>query len=198
MDDHFREIEVGETTIWLQKLKEDPTDFPIELWKLVFDRLLGYADRKLGGLPRRTADEEDLVLSAIHDFHRGVVSGKFPELNNSGDLWKILLTIVSRKTGKRIREFQTIKRGSGAVRGESIFGDPEQASGGLHEIPAVLVSETLTEECRELLDQLGDSALQKVAIMKLQGYTSGEIAEIMGCAIRTVERKLELIRTIWR
>ena len=47
------------------------------------------------------------------------------------------------------------------------------------------------------MDQLGDSSLQRVATFKLEGYTNEEIADRLGCATSTVERKLALIRHKW-
>ena len=53
------------------------------------------------------------------------------------------------------------------------------------------------EEYRRLLDRLGDEALRQVAIDRLEGYTNDEIASRLGCARRTVARRLDLIRKIW-
>jgi DNA-directed RNA polymerase specialized sigma24 family protein len=47
-----------------------------------------------------------------------------------------------------------------------------------------------------LLDQL-DEPLQQIAIMKMEGYTDGEIAEKLGVVTRTVERKMARIRAKW-
>jgi DNA-directed RNA polymerase specialized sigma24 family protein len=47
------------------------------------------------------------------------------------------------------------------------------------------------------LKQLKSSELQEIVVLKMQGYTNAEIAEQQGCVIRTIERKLKLIRTIW-
>jgi DNA-directed RNA polymerase specialized sigma24 family protein len=40
-------------------------------------------------------------------------------------------------------------------------------------------------------------ALKVVALMKMEGHSSGEIAGRLGVASRTVVRKLRLIREIW-
>jgi DNA-directed RNA polymerase specialized sigma24 family protein len=55
----------------------------------------------------------------------------------------------------------------------------------------------MTEECRRLLDRLGDPGLETVALWKMEGYTNAEIAAQLGCAPRSVERKLRLIRGLW-
>ena len=53
------------------------------------------------------------------------------------------------------------------------------------------------EECARRLDALGDDALRRVALDRMEGYTSDEIAGRLGCARRTVARRLDLIREIW-
>jgi len=56
----------------------------------------------------------------------------------------------------------------------------------------------MAEEYQRLLDALGDDTLRSIAVWKMEGYSSEEIAERLGCALRTVARQLALIRTIWR
>jgi DNA-directed RNA polymerase specialized sigma24 family protein len=54
-----------------------------------------------------------------------------------------------------------------------------------------------SDEYRRLLDRLGDDKLRKLALLKMEGYTSAEIAKQFGCAVATVERRLRLIRGTW-
>ena len=54
----------------------------------------------------------------------------------------------------------------------------------------------VAEEYRRLLDRLGDDVLRKVAILRMEGYTTDAVAEQLGCARRTVARQLALIRRI--
>ena len=54
----------------------------------------------------------------------------------------------------------------------------------------------VAEEYRGLLDRLGDDVLRKVAILRMEGYTTDAVAEQLGCARRTVARQLALIRKI--
>ena len=58
-------------TLWLGQLQAGESAAAQQLWQRYLDRLLRLASRKLGDLPRRVADEEDVVLSAFHDFLRG-------------------------------------------------------------------------------------------------------------------------------
>ena len=55
----------------------------------------------------------------------------------------------------------------------------------------------VAEECRHRLDGLRDETLRRVALLKMEGYTNEEVADRLGCGLRTVVRKLELIRKAW-
>ena len=73
-----------------------PAEIANEIWYQFFPRLADFARRKLGSLPRREMDEEDVAMSAIHSFFDGVNQGKF-EIAERDDLWKLLATITVRK-----------------------------------------------------------------------------------------------------
>ena len=55
----------------------------------------------------------------------------------------------------------------------------------------------MNDQCRSLLGSLGDDSLKVVALMKLDGHSNEEIARTLDCALRTVERKLDVIRKRW-
>ena len=55
----------------------------------------------------------------------------------------------------------------------------------------------VAEEYRRLLEALGDEELRRLAAWKLEGYSDAEIAGRLGCALRTVARRIKLIRTVW-
>ena len=61
------------------------------------------------------------------------------------------------------------------------------------------VAETADELNRllDLLDETGDPDLRVVALRKLQGHRTTEIAKELGCVRRTVERKMQLIVQVW-
>ena len=45
--------------------------------------------------------------------------------------------------------------------------------------------------------RVGDDDQRAIAIAKLEGLTKPEIAKRMNRALRTIERKLQLIRAVW-
>jgi DNA-directed RNA polymerase specialized sigma24 family protein len=55
----------------------------------------------------------------------------------------------------------------------------------------------VAEECRRLLDGLADEEMRSIALWKMEGYSTEEIAEKLRCVPRTVERRLQVIRKLW-
>lgn len=173
------------------------------LWTRYFRRLVSVARSKMVGIRCREADEEDIAITALYDFLKGVAEGSFPRLDDRTDLWQVLVMITSRKAATYRQRHKRQKRGNGAIRGESVFG--VRADGDLWTLISEFVStdETpdnvleLAEQLQNRLEILTDETLKRVAKWKMQGFLNREIAEKLGCQERTVERKLHLIRSIW-
>jgi len=186
---------------WLLDLAEGDNDAAQNIWNDYFGKLVSLARRKLGGIPNRDYDEEDVAISAMNSFYQGMAQHRFAHVHNRDDLWKLLVTITVRKATARRRSYFAQKRGGGRVRGESIFGHPEDEQGGLVHVlgtePTPELAAGVAENCRLMLDQLQDETLRQVALWTLEGYRTEEIAGKLGCVRRTVERKLERIREIW-
>ncbi len=56
----------------------------------------------------------------------------------------------------------------------------------------------VAEEFERRLLGMGDDTLRRIALLKLEGYTNEEIGAQLGCVVRTVERKLDVIRKTWQ
>jgi DNA-directed RNA polymerase specialized sigma24 family protein len=186
---------------WILHLAEGDADAAEKIWNDYFGKLVKLARRKLEGIPNRDSDEEDVALSAMNSFYQGLAHHKFDHLHNRDDLWKLLVTITARKATARRRSYFAQKRGGGRVRGESVFGQKEDDYDGLAQIlgtePTPELAASVTENCRQMLEQLPDEMLRRIALWTLEGYRTAEIADKLGCVRRTVERKLERIREIW-
>ena len=55
----------------------------------------------------------------------------------------------------------------------------------------------IAEETARKLGSLPDAALRQVAVLRMEGHSNQEIAAKLGCVARTVERKLDVIRSLW-
>ena len=56
---------------WLAELQKGDSAAAQKIWERYFDQLVRLAQRRMGGLPRRAADEEDIALSAMNSFVTG-------------------------------------------------------------------------------------------------------------------------------
>lgn len=189
-------------TGWLVRFQDGDRAAAQQLWSRYFHRLVGLARVRLQGRPRRIADEEDVALSAFNSFFAGLEQGRFADVNDRDDLWRVLVTLTVRKAAHQVRDQQRQKRGGGAVRGESGALNPGEESGlGLagfaDDEPTPAFAAEVAEQCERLLNCLGDAELRQIALWKMEGDTNQDIAAKLSCAPATVERRLALIRRIW-
>jgi DNA-directed RNA polymerase specialized sigma24 family protein len=195
----------GENSVtqWIGDLRAGNRDEASRrLWERYFTRLARVAQVRLRAVARGPADGEDVALSVFASFFQGVAAGRFPELGNRDDLWRLLVTITARKAHNQRRDEGRQKRGGGRVAGEGALAgaDPTgddflaQAVGSE---PTPEFAAMVTDEYRRLFGSLADESLRVVALLKLEGHSNEEIAKSLDCGLRTVERKLEVIRKRW-
>lgn len=84
-------------SFWINQLKAGDHAAVQKLWESFFLRLVRLARAKLHGATRREADEEDIALSAFDSFCRGAENGRFPQLSDRDDLWRLLVALTERK-----------------------------------------------------------------------------------------------------
>ena len=192
-------------TQWLHDLKEQRDEAAARgLYDRYAGKLLEMARKKMRakGAKRRVTDEEDVVQSAFESFCRRAQEGKFPKLSDRENLWPLLLKITEGKVIDAIKWERRKKRGEGKVRGDSAF----RGSGGEEEAvqemtvapePTPEFAAQCAEELDRLLTSLDNGSLRTVAIRKLEGYTTDEIARELGCSPCAVKQKAAMIRKIW-
>ena len=186
----------GSVTRWLGPLRQGDPAAARQLWERYFQRLMGLARLKLQGAPRRVADEEDVALSAFDSFCRNAEAGRFPQLADRDGLWRLLVTLTARKAAHQARDEGRRRRGGGAGRvtdggAEAILQE------ALSREPSPELAAEVAEEWQRLLRLLRDRELEAVALLRMEGYSVEEVAEKLGCAPRSIKRKLALIRTVW-
>ncbi len=191
----------GSVTCWLEQLKGGDAAAAQPLWENYFRELVRLARKRLGNVPRRAADEEDVALSAFDSFCRGAEQGRFPRLEDRHDLWQLLVMITARKAIDLAQHEGRIKRGGGKVQDEALLRQDPAGPGGLPHVvgrePSPEFAALVAEECRRLLERLQDDQLRAVALWKMEGYSNDEIATRLGRSLPTVERKLQRIRSLW-
>jgi hypothetical protein len=133
----------GSVSHWIGLLKGGDHQAAQPLWERYFQQLVKLARQRLRAAPRRAADEEDVALSAFDSFCRDARRGRFPQLGDRDDLWRLLVTITAQKSLDLVRREEAHKRAEveEALRGKPTLafvasgllckGLPRRAAGGV-------------------------------------------------------------------
>jgi RNA polymerase sigma factor (sigma-70 family) len=197
---------LGSVSVWIRQLHGGEEAALGQLHARYWPYLVGLANRKLGGTPRRAIDEEDVAQQAFWRFYQSLRSGRLPQLTNRHQLLALLSHITACQAVNQIKhELGVQKRGGGRIQGESVL-DGGTAPGdsparGLEQVEApgpspeerILLDDCYQQYMRSLPDHLRD-----FAELYLAGLTYQEIADRLDCAERTVDRKMALILRHWR
>jgi DNA-directed RNA polymerase specialized sigma24 family protein len=166
-----------------------------------FQELLVLARNHLSARIRCREDEEDILQSMYKSFGIRQRRGDF-DLANRDELWNLLVRITLRKTRNAANRHLQGKRD---VRRE----DAEAADRSGGDLPGTILDQIdsdgptpaeaalLNEALERRFQMLKDPELRQIALWKLEGSTNPEIATKLDGTLRTVERKLERIRTYW-
>jgi DNA-directed RNA polymerase specialized sigma24 family protein len=195
----------GSITRCLGDLRNGDAAAAQPLWERYYDKLVRRARSKMIGMgcPRTTEDEEDVALSALDSVCQGLQQGRFPQLMDRDGLWRLLVCITLRKSIDRYRKQAAHKRHGVKVSIEANLmaaqgEDPSHVLDRIacdHTPPELLV--IVAEELRQRIESLGENTLIRIAELKMEDHTNQEIADHLGCSLRTVTLKLELIRRKW-
>jgi ECF sigma factor len=193
----------GSITRWIDGLKAGQPEATDAIWRRYYRRVVGLARRRLQGAPHQAVeDDEDVALSAMNGLYVGAAQGRFAALSDRRGLWSVLSNITGNKARLRQQWYSRLKRGGDRVIvGEVPANDARDAGQDASGVLARFVSREPPPDSvaifHELLEVLGDPGLRQIAECLAEGMSIVEIAEKLGCVVRTVERRMERIRVIW-
>jgi DNA-directed RNA polymerase specialized sigma24 family protein len=193
----------GSISLCIELLKQGDAQAAAQLFDRFFRRLAGLARARLLPLRRQAAaDQDDVALSAFHDFCQAVRTERYADLHGRDDLWSVLASFVANKAKTLIDRETAEKRGRGTVRGESVFEATSGASAerpGFDRFASRDDDPALLAEFEELLDLFKgrlDEKQREIAALALDGCTSEEIGGVIDMPPTTVRRKLKVIRAV--
>lgn len=197
----YHNPEEGSVSRVIRQMKDGDASNADLIWERFFDRICFLVRDRLHSQLKAVADEEDVALQSLLELFRGLLDGNYPDLNDRDSLWRLLVTVSSRNVIDQVKSESRQKRGSGRVVHESSFQDTESASALFEGLPSNAITPDvqlmITERCAQMLESLQDEQLQAIAVMKTAGSGNQEIAGALQISLRSVERRLAQIRTIW-
>lgn len=180
---------------WIDLVKAGDSNAANRIWQHYFDRLVRSVRGRLYGQNRAISDEEDIVLSVFDSFYQAAENGRFPDLSDRDDLWRLLLRMAARKVVDKRRHDQRQRRGGNVqVHSMNQADDGARLMEAIGDDPSPEMVLMMQESVEELFSHLGVGQLRDLAGAKLEGYSNAEIAERFGCSERTIERRLHLVR----
>ncbi len=182
------DLALTSTTYWLEQLKAGNPQATHELcercWRLVVHQARQRLQKKIVAF-----DAEDVAISVFDTFFRRTAEGRYPGVRDGNDLRTLFLAITKKKSLEHMRNENRQKRG-----GEAVKMPTSEDLASAQTSPALEAE--WNDQCQWLLQKL-DESLQDVTLLRLEDLTNQEIAEKLSMPLRTVERKLALIRELW-
>ncbi len=152
--------------------------------------------KKLGDMPRRAIDEDDVVQRAFNSFLQRAAVGQFPRLTDRDDLWHLLVAITAHKALNQRVHQGCLKRGAGKVLDQAALEGADGSDRGLGAIigsePSPEFAAQVAEQLERVMDELPDPNHRVIVLWKLEGRINPEIARHLDCSLSAVERQVEV------
>lgn len=174
----------------MTRLRQGDDQAAAEVFHRFAHRLLGLARQRLDAVLRRKVDAEDVVQSAFGSFFLHHAREEF-DLGNWDGLWGLLTTITVRKCARKKRFFRQERRD---IRREADVAPNRDSSFGPGlEFKDLEPTPEQAAELVELIEQVMRKHQERdrhILVLALQGHTTAEVSEQVGCTQRTVQRVL--------
>jgi len=195
-------LERGSVSALISQLKHGDEESIRVLWDRYAAALIGTAQRNLRGHHPAKQDPEELAQSVFLAIYRGAINNRFEALNDRAGFWNLILTITQRKAIDRLRRETRQKRGG---RKDESQTNAMRTAVDTDEVPSPQATPDIEVECGDLLEHLlrvldsedATGMLSQIAANRIAGWTVKDIASALDRTDRTIERKLERIRSIW-
>ena len=166
-----------------------------ELFDKYCEQLMRLAKKRIGQRMTSRVDPEDVLQSAFRTFFTHVRNDDF-SFEQADDLFKLLVRLTVHKTLRQIAYHRAAKRNP-----ELEIGHGSDAHELLQQIasesPSPEVEVALVDEFERFVGQLPPLD-REVLGLKLQGFTTVEIAEKLGSYDRKIRRILERVQDLAR
>lgn len=176
-------------TAWGLALRLGDRDAVGRLWERFFQPLVRLAQSRLRDDLARAKGPEDVALDAFLEVCDQLARSD-GEPYDRRRLWGLLACVT-------IRHAFDFNRHEGRRR-EVVAGPSVLGPAGFDAVVGDEPSAEFALAVNDLLDQLGDDRLRRVARLKMAGHANEEIAQAIDRSVSSVERDLKAIKAIWK
>lgn len=179
--------------VLIEQFKAGSESAARELFDRYCERLMRLARRRIGQRMTSRVDPEDVIQSAFRTFFTRVRKDEF-KFEGENDLFKLLVRLTVHKTLRQVAFHRAAKRNPEleAAQASDAYELLQQLTDS---DPPPEVEVALVDEFERFMNQL-PAFDRRVLEMKLQGYSTTEIAEALSSYDRKIRRVLERIQEV--
>jgi RNA polymerase sigma-70 factor, ECF subfamily len=177
----------------IERCRQGDQDAARNLFDAYVERLLPLARRRISQRLASRVDAEDIVQSVFRTFFARLKDDRF-EISGQDDLFRLLVRITVHKTLRQIAHHRAAKRDPSLETG--------QTDSAREQLVQLLAHEPTPEATVSFLDQLEHFMAQlpkedrAILELRMEGYSTDEIAQKLGSYDRKIRRVLERIRDV--
>jgi RNA polymerase sigma factor (sigma-70 family) len=162
-----------------------------ELFNRYLEKLVGLARQRISQRLASRVDPEDVVQSVFRTFFQRAKQGQFT-IEHEDDLCKLLVRITLHKTLRQVEFHRAAKRNPSVETGQA--GETQdRLIELLDDEPTPEAANIFLDQLEHFLSQLKPLERQTLEL-RMQGYSTEEIAEKLGTYDRKIRRIMERIR----
>lgn len=177
----------------IERCRRGDEDAAREVFDAYVARLIPLARRRISQRLASRVDPEDIVQSVFRTFFARLKDDKF-EINDQDDLFRLLVRITVHKTLRQIAHHKAAKRDPNMEMPQSDSTN-EQVLQLLSNEPTPEATVTFLDQLEHFLGQLQPQDRQ-ILELRMEGFSTEEIAKKLGSYDRKVRRVLERIRAL--
>lgn len=177
----------------IERCRSGDQDAARELFDAYVARLVPLARRRISQRLASRVDPEDIVQSVFRTFFARLKDDKF-EINDQDDLFRLLMRITVHKTLRQIAHHKAAKRDPSLELAQSDSAQ-EQLLQLLTTEPTPEATVTFLDQLEHFMGQL-QATDREILTLRLQGFSTEEIAQKLGSYDRKIRRVLERIRDV--
>jgi DNA-directed RNA polymerase specialized sigma24 family protein len=191
----------GSVSRQIRELKAGLTDAEGLLYTRYFKPLAAMAAASIRRISDALIDDETAADSALLAVLERIKAGEGGDILTSNDLLTTLLNTLKEKIKSRRRKETAAKRGGGKVQSVDDFDALLDRAfldrlGRRAPTPEDLIRLLQLES--DAVKLLPDEESRCITLLCLAEYKKAEISSLLRIPLRTLERKLQLIRATWR